>query len=294
MLARLLDALPLGAAPDARWYTPPSAAPGAHGVLLKYLGTAGFVLSAQGHHVVLDPYLTRHRLSQLFAAPLRSDTRLVARHIPQANDVFVGHAHYDHVLDAPELCARTGARLIGSSAVCNVGRAAGLPESQLVETRGREDVSSGPFTVRGLPSVHGKVLLGRVPFPGDIPVPPAWPPQIAELRHGLVLNWHVRVAGMSLVHIDSAEFLAHELRGLSADLVCLCAAGWRSRPRYVAEVVATLKPRYVLPCHWDTMITRADRPARMIPGLDLPGMMAAIRAAGATPLLLPMLSHYPL
>lgn len=294
MFARLLDALPLGKAPAESWYAPPSVRPGEHGVALKYLGTAGFVLSAQGHHVVLDPYLTRHRPSQLFSGPLRSDSALVARHIPQANDVFVGHAHYDHVLDAPELCLRTGARLIGSSAVCNVGRAAGLPASQLVETQGREDVGSGPFIVRGLPSVHGKVLFGRVPFPGDIAAPPAWPPRIAELRHGLVLNWHVRMGGMSLVHIDSADFLAHELSGVRADLVCLCAAGWRMRPRYVQEVVASLKARYVMPCHWDTMITHADRPARMIPGIDLPGMMAAIRGAGATPLLLPMLSQYAL
>jgi L-ascorbate metabolism protein UlaG (beta-lactamase superfamily) len=294
MLARLLDSLPLGSSPPARWFAPPSAGQGQHGVSLKYLGTAGFVLSAQGHHVVLDPYLTRHRPSQLFSGPLRSDTALVARHIPQANDVFVGHAHYDHVLDAPELCLRTGARLIGSRAVCNVGRAAGLPETQLLETPGREDLRSGPFTVRGLPSLHGKVLFGRVPFPGDIAAPPSWPPRIAELRHGAVLNWHVRMGDMSLLHIDSADFLASELHGLRADLVCLCAAGWRTRPRYVEEVVASLKPRYVMPCHWDTMITHADQPVRVIPGLDLPRMIAAIRAAGATPLLLPMLAHYAL
>jgi L-ascorbate metabolism protein UlaG (beta-lactamase superfamily) len=305
MLTRLLDALPIGQPPDGSWYAqgPQFEARGAvraqsstgeHGLSLKYLGTAGFVLTAQGHRVVLDPYLSRHRLSELFSAPLRSDTELVARHIPEADDVFVGHAHYDHVLDAPELCLRTGARLIGSRAVCNVGRAAGVPEPKLVETRGREDLICGPFTVRGLPSVHGKVLFKRVPFPGDITAPPSWPPRIQELRHGLVLNWLVRMGGFSLLHIDSADFLLDELRGLSADLVCLCAAGWKTRPRYVEEVVAALKPRYVMPCHWDTMVTHAEQPARMIPGIDLPSMMAAIRAAGATPLLLPMLSQYHL
>jgi L-ascorbate metabolism protein UlaG (beta-lactamase superfamily) len=294
MLAQLLDALPVGESPDPRWYAKYEGQPGPHGLSLKYLGTAGFVLHAQDHRVVLDPYLSRHRLSQLFSAPLRSDTALVARHIPEADDVFVGHAHYDHVLDAPDLCARTGARLIGARAVCMVGRGAGLPEQQLVETSGREDIVSGPFTVRGLPSVHGKVLFGRIPFPGDISAPPSWPPRIAELRHGLVLNWLVRLGDFSLLHIDSADFLLEELRGLRADMVCLCAAGWRYRPRLVEDVVAALKPRYVMPCHWDTMITHADAPARMLPGLDLPGMMAAIAAAGATPLLLPMLTHYQL
>lgn len=295
MLARLLDTLPLGRVPDPRWFTSPGEPDqpesGRHDLRLKYLGTAGFVLTAAGHHVVLDPYLTRLPLSRLFKGPLPSDGALVARHVPHASDVFVGHAHFDHVLDAPDLCLRTGARLIGSRAVCNVGRAAGLPEAQLLETRGREDVQSGPFTVRGLPSRHGKVLFGRVPLPGDIKEPPGWPARMAELRHGLVLNWYVRVGGFSLVHIDSADFLAHELRGLRADFVCLCAAGWQTRPRLVEELVEILRPRYVMPCHWDTMITHVERPARVLPGLDLPRMLDAIRAAGATPLLLPLLTE---
>ncbi len=302
MLARLLDAIPLGQLPDARWFTSVVEArgsareqhqgpSGAHDVHMKYLGTAGFVLSAGEHRVVLDPYLTRHPLSRLFSGPLPSDAALVARHVPHAHDVFVGHAHFDHVLDAPDLCLRTGARLIGSRAVCNVGRAAGLREAQLLETRGREDVQSGPFTVRGLPSRHGKVLFGRVPFPGDIREPPSWPARMVELRHGLVLNWYVRVGGFSLIHIDSADFLAHELRGLHVDFVCLCAAGWQTRPRLVEELVDILKPRYVMPCHWDTMITHVERPARVLPGLELPRMLDAIRAAGATPLLLPLLAE---
>jgi L-ascorbate metabolism protein UlaG (beta-lactamase superfamily) len=83
----------------------------------------------------------------------------VRRLIPKADDVLIGHAHFDHILDAPELCRQTGARLIGSRAACMVGRAAGLPEAQLVETAGREDIGSGAWTLRGLPSVHGKAFV---------------------------------------------------------------------------------------------------------------------------------------
>jgi L-ascorbate metabolism protein UlaG (beta-lactamase superfamily) len=258
------------------------------GISLRYLGTAGFVLEAEGHSVVLDPYLSRHTLAQLFTGPLRCDEAALARYVPRADDVFVGHAHYDHVLDAPDLCKRTGARLIGARAVCMVGRAADVPEAQLLETSGREDIESGGFRVRGLPSRHGKVVAGRVLFPGDIERPPSWPPRVAELRHGLVLNWLVQYAGFSLLHVDSADFLRSELSGLRADLVCLCAAGWRARPNYVAEVVELLRPRFIMPCHWDTMITPADQPARMIPGLQLAHMIAEIRSAGVQPLLLPL------
>jgi L-ascorbate metabolism protein UlaG (beta-lactamase superfamily) len=288
MLAALLDRLSLGSPPPAASFSQTTRPLGDAGVSLRYLGTAGFVLEAEGHSVVLDPYLSRHGLRQLFSGPLRSDEALVARHIPRADDVFVGHAHYDHVLDAPDLCKRTGARLIGSRAVCMVGRAAGVPEAQLYETRGREDIVSGGFTLRGIPSRHGKVVLGKVLFPGDISEPPPWPARARDLRHGLVLNWLVRHAGFSLLHVDSADFYRTELTGLRADVVCLCAAGWRARPNYVAEVVELLKPRFIMPCHWDTMITHADQPARMIPGLQLDAMIAQIRRARVEPLLLPL------
>jgi L-ascorbate metabolism protein UlaG (beta-lactamase superfamily) len=288
MLQALLARISPGKPPPAAWFTRADRAPGDAGLSLRYLGTAGFVLEAQGHTIALDPYLSRHNLGALIGGPLRPDLEMLARYVPQADDVFVGHAHYDHALDAPDVCRRTGARLIGSRAVCMVGRAAGLPESQLLETRGREDIQSGCFRVRGLPSVHGKVLMGRVLFPGDLTEPPPWPPRVNQLKHGLVLNWWVHAPGFSLVHVDSADFLRDELQGVQADLVCLCAAGWRARPNYVAEAVELLRPRFVMPCHWDTMLTPADQPARMLPGLQLDRMLDEIRRAGAEPLLLPM------
>lgn len=262
------------------------------GLSLTWHGTAGFTLEAAGRTLVIDPFLSRPGLFATGLRPLVSDQALVARYVPRADDVLVGHAHHDHVLDAPGLCQRTGARLIGSPDVCNVGRAAGLPESQLVETKGREAIASGPLTVRGLPSRHGKVYFGRVTLPGDIPAPPRWPPRVTELRHGLVLNWHVETPAGSVVHIDSADFIDDELRGTRCDVLCLCAIGRAARPRYVEDAVALLKPRFVIPCHWDWFFTPLDAPELLLPGVNLPGLVREIEAAGATPVVLPFLGRF--
>lgn len=285
MLSSLFDRL---LAPDPAWFTSPLSERAA-GVSITYLGTAGFVVKAEGRTLVLDPYVSRPSLGRVLRGRLTPDEAAIARFVPEADDVLVGHAHFDHVLDAPSVCRNTGARLIGSRAVCMVGRAAGLPEAQLRETRGREDIASGRLVVRGIPSAHGKVLLGRVPFPGDIEAPPPWPPRAAELRHGLVLNWRIETPKLSIVHIDSAEVLTEELTGMRADVVCLCAAGWRARPRYVEDVVELLRPRFVLPCHWDTMVTPLDATPHVIPGLDLPAMVRALARAAVEPVLLPIL-----
>jgi L-ascorbate metabolism protein UlaG (beta-lactamase superfamily) len=278
------------AAPKAAWFRPRAIEPRA-GVGLEYLGTAGFVVRGHGRTLVLDPYVSRPGVTTSLTRPLVSDGALVARLLPYADDVLIGHAHHDHILDAPALCRRTGARLIGSRAACMVGRAAGLPESQLRETAGREALASGAFTVRGLPSRHGKAIFGRVPLPGDLTEPPPWPPRITDLRHGLVLNWHIEVGGFSIVHVDSADFIDEELAGLRADVLCLCAVGRHYRPDYVKTIVSALRPRWVVPCHWDTMLTPIEATPHLIPGVDLPGMFEEIRQAGSMALPMPILGR---
>lgn len=276
--------------PDTAWYTngPETVSGDDNSLQVTYLGTAGFILKDKGRTVVLDPYLSRPGVTHLLS-PLVPDADLIRTTIPEADDVLVGHAHYDHILDAPDLCMQTGARLIGSGSTIMVGRAAGVPESQLRQTEGREDIPSGPWIIRGLPSRHGKVFFGRIPFPGDINAPPAWPPRMADLKHGLVLNWVVDTGNLRVVHIDSADFINDELKGQQADIVCLCAIGRTSRPNYVKEVVKLLKPRWIIPCHWDTMMTPLHAEPDLIPTVDLPGFLREIREAGCEPLLVPIM-----
>lgn len=257
---------------------------------IQYLGTAGFVISDGGRTLVLDPYVSRPGLLTTLTRPLVPDTALIRRLIPKADDVLIGHSHYDHILDGPDLCKQTGARLIGSRATFQVGLAAGLPPTQMVATDGHEDISSGSWTVRGLPSRHGKIF-GRIPFPGDMTAPPPWPPRMSDLRHGLVLNWLVDTGGLKVMHIDSADFIDQELAGHRCDVLCLCAIGRQARPNYVRDVIRHLKPTWVIPCHWDTMITPVETEPDLLPGVDLDGFIAEVEAEGVIPLLTPILGR---
>lgn len=257
---------------------------------IQYLGTAGFVISDGERTLVLDPYVTRPGLLTSLTKPLAPDAALIRRLIPKADDVLIGHAHHDHVLDGPDLCKQTGARLIGSRATFQVGLAAGLAPEQMVATDGREDIPSGHWTVRGLPSRHGKIF-GRIPFPGDLTAPPPWPPRMSDLRHGLVLNWLVDTGKLKVMHIDSADFIDEELAEQRCDVLCLCAIGRQARPNYVRDVIRYLQPTWVIPCHWDTMITPVEAEPDLLPGVDLPGFIAEIEAEGVIPLLTPILGR---
>lgn len=277
--------------PHSEWYQPHGhhGESGGEAVEFTYLGTAGFVIKSSARTLVLDPYVSRPNIRTTLTKELIPNEPLIKRLIPHADDVLVGHAHFDHILDSPTLCQQTGARLIGSRAVMMVGRAAGLPEHQLVETSGNEDIASGSWTIRGLPSIHGKVLFGRIPLPGDITEPPPWPPRMRDLKHGLVLNWVVNTGNLRIMHIDSADFIPEELKGTQVDVLCLCAIGRQYRPNYVKEVIALVKPRWIIPCHWDTMMTPIEDEPDLIPTVDLLGFIEEIRAEGVEPLLTPIL-----
>lgn len=267
------------------------AAPEEEDLNLRYLGTAGFVLTGGQRTVVIDPYVSRPGLRATAFSPLVPDAELIAELIPRADEVLIGHSHFDHVLDAPVLCQQTGARFIGSVDACNVARAAGLPEEQLVQTEGREDIPCGSATVRALPAAHGRVYLGRVTLPGRITEPPSWPPRMKALPHGQVFNWLVDIGGLRVVHVDSAEFFREELAPLAedggADVVCLCAIGRAWRPRYVEECVELLRPKIIVACHWDWFFTPWGTPPRLLPYVDLPGFVGEIEAAGVEAVVLP-------
>lgn len=277
--------------PDIAWSATSLALANTENLTIKYLGTAGFILSDRNRTVVLDPFISRPTLWHTLTQPLLSDPILVQQYIPRADDVLIGHAHYDHILDAPEVCKQTGARLIGSQASLMYGRSAGLSEQQMLETKGREIVECGKWQVVGLPSIHGKALFGRVPLPGDMTIPPPYPPKFHHLRHGQVFNWWISTGKLSVVHIDSADFIEQELQGRQADIVCLCAIGRKYRPNYVQDVVRLLKPKYIIPCHWDTMVTPIDQQPQLLPDVNIPEFLGEIKACGVVPLFIPILGE---
>lgn len=285
LLDRLLDRV------DPSMYhreaPPPDAA-----IRLRFLGTAGFEVRTPDRTLVIDPYLTRPSGRTTLFRRLRPDPARISRHLPRCDDVLIGHAHHDHVLDGPEVCRQTGARFIGSQDACHVARAAGLPEAQIRPTEGREPIPSGDGIVLGLPSAHGRVYFGRVALAGDIPAPPPWPARLREFRHGRVLNWYLEQNGVRIIHIDTAEFIAEEMAGITCDVLCLCAIGRRYRPDYTAEAIRLLRPQVVLPCHWDLFTTPLEDEPYCLPQVDLPGFLDEIRATGTPAVLLPFLGTY--
>jgi L-ascorbate metabolism protein UlaG (beta-lactamase superfamily) len=138
--------------------------PLARGLELEWLGTAGYRLTLSGHTLLIDPYLTRVPLRAVFRRTAAyADPTLHERYIrPTAGKVvgiLVGHTHFDHAIDVPELARSLNAPAYGSDSLVRLMRLYGLGD-QAIEVEPHHAYELGPFTVRFVPSLHSKLLLG--------------------------------------------------------------------------------------------------------------------------------------
>jgi L-ascorbate metabolism protein UlaG (beta-lactamase superfamily) len=251
---------------------------------LRWLGTAGFAITCGAHRILIDPYVTRASLGRCLAAPLVPDARAIERYVPRADAVIVGHTHFDHALDVPAIARRSGALVLGSRSAATLCRAQGVPEAQVCDVeRGPGqppvEVEVGPFHLRFVPSAHSRLLLGRVPFPGDIAGCEDVPLRVEAYRCGAVFSVEIRAAGRTIVHLGSAELVDGEPLARDVDLVLLCAAGWTSGERVPERVVRAFSPRAILLSHWDNFLAPLDRPARVLPAIQVPRLVDRLAAA---------------
>jgi len=134
---------------------------------LKYLGTAGWVISDGNITVLVDPYISRLKLGQGPSTSeddqrksysrsdyFESDTVLINTIITKADYILVHHSHFDHLSDVPYIAKKTGAKVIATETSCNILRAYGIPDDQLYTVRGGEDYQFENLSVKVIPSLH--------------------------------------------------------------------------------------------------------------------------------------------
>jgi L-ascorbate metabolism protein UlaG (beta-lactamase superfamily) len=264
-------------------------------ITVRWLGTAGFSIEYEKTIVLIDPYLTRASLTRCLRGSLVSDSQLVQRYVPYANAIVAGHTHFDHALDVPGIAKATGATVYGSRSCVHLCRASGVGSDNIVDvesTMRSEPVRAqvGPFELRFVPSAHSALMLGRVPFPGEISDCSELPFGVTDYRCGAVFSVDIRVAGQRIYHLGSADLHEEKVHS-GVDLLLCCVAGWTTTKDFSSRVMRSLQPRAVLLSHWDNFFLPIDQGARCLPAMKMPRLVDALIAedrnvrVGTVPLL---------
>ncbi len=139
----------------------------------------------------------------------------------------------------------------------------------------------GPFRLRFVPSAHSRIVLGRVPFQGDIADCSDVPMRAEAYRCGAVFGVEIRVAGRTIYHMGSAELVDANVDVRHVDLLLMCVAGWTSSRDLPERTASRLDPGAVLLSHWDDFLRPIDAKTRALPAMQMPRLVERLtRAAG--------------
>lgn len=244
--------------------------PSAGALTATWFGTTAVLLSDGTHAVFVDPFFTRPPGFARLALnrPITPDEALIRDWLQRAgvtrlDAVLVSHSHYDHAMDAGEVARLTGARLAGSPSTLNIGRGAGLPETQLAAMRPGEPQVFGSFEVTFIQSRHAGATGGEPT--GDIVEPLSPPARYYDYKQGGAYSILIAHPQGRVLHHGSAGFVPGALAGRRADVVFLGIAFLPELQDYFSEVVDAVGARRVMPVHWDDFTRPLAQPLRPFP-----------------------------
>lgn len=248
------------------------------GLELEWLGTAGFRLTYQGQHLLIDPYLTRLPLGDLLRRRVvpADAARLAA--VPDPLAILVGHTHFDHALDVPALAQRSGCKTYGSASLARLMALHGQAE-QAVTVEPHRTYQLGPFAVTFIPSKHSKLAGGLwIPYSGEITCDHVDELTPQAYKCGQVWAIHIEVAGISLYHQGSCDLDEPALRHKHIDVLLCGISGRRFTARYVERLLRALEPRLIVPHHFDDFFRPLDAPMAMSLNVNLAGFVDEVAA----------------
>lgn len=159
--------------------------------------------------------------------------------LPWCDCILVSHSHFDHLSDVPAIAKRTGAIAVGSANTCGLLALLGVPARQIREVGPGDRLSISGFEIEVMPAAHSMDVC---------------------------LSFRVR-AGMISMLTDTGGAC---VEGTRADILL-------ASPRHpriaLARLLRQVRPRLVVPCHWENIwrpLSGPIRPMLSAPALALP------------------------
>lgn len=232
--------------------------PGTAGVNFKWFGTDGWEISFGNRTILIDPYFQRIPTG-FFAGKFDPTTQIqvnetvIDQHIKKVDHILIGHGHWDHIADIPYISKKTGAMVIGSETHANIMRAYGVPEGQIVQVKGGENMKFDGYTIEVFPGLHSLGPTKKFAVPGHRISVPEVPKTVGELPEGDTLIYLLTIGGKFRVFLmSSANYVERALSGLKPDVALVASIFSNQIQDFTPRLLDALNhPPLILPTHWD-------------------------------------------
>ena len=231
-------------------------------IRVTFLGTTTLLFDDGETQIMTDGFFTRPRMFTVATGRIQTDTKLVdavlkKARIDRLKALFVNHSHYDHALDCAYVVRKTNAKLHGSASTLNIGRGGELGEDQMALFKPGKEVVVGKFTVTVREAKHTPPIKGvndDLGKPIEKPLPQ--PAFAGEYKEGGSFDFLIRHGKTTIFVANGGNFTEGAHADVRADTLFLCTGGLgiqtdAYRKSYYDETVKHLRPKLVIPTHWD-------------------------------------------
>lgn len=221
-------------------------------ILFRWLGTAGIELVLHDQVIVIDPYFSRVPTWKLLLGRVTPDHELIADRIKRCDLLLVTHAHFDHIMDVPEVVRNTEAIAVGSLNSCELLEALGVSPEKIREINPGDQISLGEVRIQVRQARHPRI-------PGFSPGPLR-----ADIRPPL------RASNYRMDHYYSFLFSVNGTRlltdpgtqpddAVAADVLFVHPG---KDDEYYKSLLRLVKPKITIPIHWDDFFRPLSEPLR--------------------------------
>ncbi len=246
-----------------------------------FLNVGSFVLKVGESVVLNDPFLSNRSLGKLMFTKLYSDTLLIDSilqnsFVQNASFTFIGHGHYDHLMDIQAFekhITHPNHKILASETVKNMLAGVALKSTVVeVEKNAASKQNSNPawiyndegsIRVMGLHSWHPPHFLGKVMYSKPLSKPRKSPP--SRLKHyklGQPLMYLIdfiedeKIVFRAFVQTSSEKHFHNHIPKTiwdekNVDIAVVGIAMNRKRIGYANELINSVNPNAVFLCHWE-------------------------------------------
>lgn len=214
---------------------------------LTWLGVAGFIIKTNEGEIATDPFLTRG---------LGEKSPFSTKSFENCRAVLVGHGHFDHTYDIPEIVSGTDLKVFAPGLTGQILKLRGVPSNRMLNAHNK-DVLFQPFKLRAFHSSHVTFdiplilsTIKRCGVGGCIHLAPL----LLGYPKGLVQTYYFEAEGKKILFVSSAGTLQSELevyRKLEVDYYLAPIQGHSCIQEIVAKQIAYVNPKVVIPHHHD-------------------------------------------
>jgi len=250
-------------------------------IRVTWTGAAGLQFETGQQTILIDPYHTRVGILHTLTRVITPDEAAITTHLPdmkKIDAIIVSHTHSDHALDVPYIAGHCNCTVVGSASLNTLMELDALPDRVRICAGGETVPLGDTAAVTMVPSTHGLVALGKVPFPGEIGADSSLPMKASGYRVGTVFAPKLQIQGKCFLHVGSANFIDAEMTGHTCDVLFLCVPGWKKRQGYPLRLIERVQPQTVVLFHHDDFSKphiKGTR-TRSLPFTDIRGMVKTI------------------